>query len=190
MDRRSPPGRLTALPIAAVGSVSLIFGSASSPAASDFLLARDVVVPLSAISRFFPDITRHTETGRNRMAPGSPQATRTVIFESVDGSKKVTISLDRYESAAKASSAYRQAVQKSRAVSGYRPVPIPDLGQQTFAGTVTMDRETHIGLGARQRKLILGVTLAGYDATPGNADKLVALARLQALAARRADSPR
>jgi hypothetical protein len=108
-----------------------------------------------------------------------------VIYETGDGSKKVTITVDRYRSASEASSAYEQAVQKSQSVPGFRPVPVPTLGQQTFAGTVTMGAETHIGLGALDHKLIVGATLAGYDATPDNTTKLVAVARMQRAAAKR-----
>ena len=71
-----------------------------------------------------------------------------VIYETDDGSKKVTITIDQYGSLGDASSAYQQAVQKSQSVPGYKPIPVPTLGQQTFAGTVTMNAETHIGLGA------------------------------------------
>lgn len=59
------------------------------------------------------------------------------------------------------------------------------LGQQAFAGTTTMDAETHIGLGTLDHKLIVGATLAGYDATPDNPTKLVAVARMQGAAAKR-----
>ena len=39
-----------------------------------------------------------------------------------------------------------------------------------------MGAETHVGLGALVGKLIVGVTLAGYDPTPDNVAKLVAVA--------------
>jgi hypothetical protein len=42
-----------------------------------------------------------------------------------------------------------------------------------------MDAETHIGLGTLDHKLIVGATLAGYDATPDNVTKLVAVTRMQ-----------
>ncbi|MGC1323198.1 MAG: hypothetical protein WA849_13520 [Candidatus Udaeobacter sp.] len=58
------------------------------------------------------------------------------------------------------------------------------MGQKAFAGMVTMGAETHIGLGALVGKLIVGVTLAGYDATPDNVAKLVALAQKEDAAAR------
>ena len=51
---------------------------------------------------------------------------------------------------------------------------------------MTINAETHIGLGVLDDKLIVGATLAGYDATPDNTAKLVALARMQAVAAKRA----
>ena len=52
-----------------------------------------------------------------------------------------------------------------------------------------MNAETHVGLGTLDHKLIVGATLAGYEATPDNVTKLVALARMQA-AAKRAGSQR
>jgi hypothetical protein len=108
------------------------------------------------------------------------------IYASGDGSKKVTITVDQYESLDDASSAYQQALQKSRSVPGYKPVPVPALAQQTFAGRVTKGAETHIGLGALDHKLIVGATLAGYDATADNRDKLVSIARMQVAAAQKA----
>jgi hypothetical protein len=95
----------------------------------------------------------------------------------------VTISVDHYENTTDASSAYEQAVEKSK-IPGFKPVSVPNLGQKTFAGTVTSGGETHVGLGALVGKLIVGVTLAGYDATPDNVAKLVALAQKEDTAAR------
>jgi len=186
MGSGSRPGRLTALLIAMVGTLSLVCESFSAPATPSGTLPRNVIVPLSEVSRLFPDITRETSTGRNLTATGNPKATRLVIYESGDGSKKVTITVDQYGSSRDASSAYKQAVQKSQSVPGFKPVRVPRLGQQAFAGTTTMDRETHIGLGTLDHKLIVGATLAGYDATPDNATKLVAMARMQDAAAKRA----
>jgi hypothetical protein len=184
MGAGSRPGRLTALSIAAVGILSLGCESSSSPVTSGTTLPRNVVVPLGAVSRFFPDITQETSTGRDLTATGNPKATRMVIYESGDGSKKVTITVDQYGSSRHASSAYQQAVEKSESVPGFKPVPVPTLGQQTFAGTATSGAETHIGLGALDHKLMVGATLAGYDATPDNITKLVAVARMQAAAAK------
>ena len=48
-----------------------------------------------------------------------------------------------------------------------------------------MDADTHIGLGTLDHKLIVGATLAGYDATPDNSTKLVAVARMQGAAAKK-----
>jgi len=190
MDSGSLAGRLTALSIAAVGSLSLACESSSSPARSATTLPRNVIVSLSVVSRFFPDITRGTSAGRNLTATGNPKTTRMVIYETGDGSKKVTITVDQYASSSEASSAYQQAVQKSQSVPGFKSVRVPTLGQQSFAGTVTMGAETHIGLGALDHKLIVGATLAGYDAAPDNTAKLVAVARIQGGAAKRAMSGR
>ncbi len=79
--------------------------------------------------------------------------------------------------------------RRVQSVPGFKPVPVPNLGQQAFAGTVTMGAETHVGLGALDDTLIVGATLAGYDATPGNTAKLVALARTEDAAAKMALRP-
>jgi hypothetical protein len=168
-----------------VGILSLVCESFSAPVTSSGTLPRNVIVPLSEVARFFPDITRETSTGPDLTATGNPKATRMVIYESGDGAKKVTVTVDQYRSSRDASSAYKQAVQKSQSVPGFKPVQVPRLGQQAFAGTTTMDAETHVGLGMLDHKLIVGATLAGYDATPDNVTKLVAVARMQGAAAKR-----
>src|SRR5262249_1473606 len=144
------------LSIVVVGTLLLICGSSSSPATSGATLPRNVIVPLSAVSRLFPDITRQGSSGRNATATGNPKATRMVIYESGDGWKKVTLTVDRYRNASDASAAYQQAVEKSQSVAGFKPVPVATAGRQTFAGTTTMGAETHIGLGVLDHKLIVG----------------------------------
>jgi hypothetical protein len=52
-----------------------------------------------------------------------------------------------------------------------------------------MGAETHVGLGALDHKLIVAATLAGYEATPDNATKLVAVVRMQVAAAKRTVGP-
>ncbi len=185
----SRSGRLTALSVAIVGTLLLACESFSAPVTSGGTLARNVIVPLSEVVRLFSDIVREASTGGNATATGKPQATRMVIYESGDGSKKVTITVDQYGSPRDASSAYKQAVQKSEAVPGFKPVGVPRLGQLAFAGTTTMDAETHIGLGMLDHKLIVGATLAGYDATPDHVAKLVAVTRRQGAAAKRTVDP-
>jgi hypothetical protein len=180
---------LTTLSIAAVGALSLACEAFSSSATPGPTLPRNVIIPLTAVSHLFPDITRETSTGRNLTATGDPKATRMVIYGNDAGSKKVTITVDQYRKPRDASSAYQQAVQKSQSVPGFNLIPVANLGQKTFAGTVTIDAETHIGLGVLNDKLIVGATQAGYDATPDNTAKLVALARMQAVAAKRALGP-
>jgi hypothetical protein len=190
MGSESRPGRFTALSIATVGTLLLACESFSAPATSgSTTLPRNVIVPLSEVSRFFPDIIREASTGPDLTATGNPNATRMVIYESGDGAKKVTITVDQYGSSRDASAAYKEAVQKSRSVSEFKPVQVPRLGQRAFAGTTTMDAETHIGLGTLDHKLIVGATLAGYDATPDHVTKLVAVARMQGAAAERTVGP-
>jgi hypothetical protein len=71
-------------------------------------------------------------------------------------------------------------------IPGFKPLSVSNVGQKAFAGTVTMGAETHVGFGALVGKLIVGVTLAGFDATPNNVAKLVALAHKEDAAARAA----
>ena len=171
-----------ALSLAAYGQSSPSSGTTST---SDSVLPRSFVVPMSVVDEFFPQVTQEASTGQNLTAVGSPKATRSVIYANAENSKKVTITVDQYESSTDASSAYQHAVEKSK-IPGFKPVSVPSVGQEAFAGTVTMGAETHVGLGALVGKLIVGVTLAGYDATPDNIAKLVAVARKEEAAARAA----
>jgi hypothetical protein len=157
-------------------------GQSPSPAdgfgkRSDSVLPRKVVVPISTVNRFFPEVTREASTGRNLTAVSNAKATRSVIYANSDSSKKVTITLDEYPTASDASSAYQEAVAKSKTVPGFKPVPAENLGQDAFVGTVTQGGETHIGLGALHGTLIVGATLSGYDPTPENTAKLISLTR-------------
>ena len=172
--------KFAAVFIAAIAALSLN-ANGQSPAngstqASDSTLPRKVVVPISMVNRFFPEVTGEASTGRNLTAVANAKATRSVIYANSDTSKKVTITVDEYPTASDASSAYQEAVAKSKTVPGFKPVPAENLGQDAFVGTVTQGGETHIGLGALHDTLIVGATLAGYDLTPENTAKLISLA--------------
>jgi hypothetical protein len=183
--------RLAALLIAITGSLSsAAYGQSpppgnGTPSAPGSVLPRKVVVPISVVNRFF-SVTREASTGQNVTAVGNPKATRSVIYANSDSSKKVTISVDQYANPTDASSAYQEAVQKSKIVPGFKPVSAPDLGQNAFIGTVTQGDETHIGLGALQGTLIVGATLVGYDPTPDNIAKLVSVTHEEQAAAKAA----
>ena len=173
--------KFAAVFIAAMEALSVnANGQSPSPAhgstqASDSTLPRKVVVPISMVNRFFPEVTGEASTGRNLTAVANAKATRSVIYANSDSSKKVTITVDEYPTASDASSAYQEAVAKSKTVPGFKPVPAENLGQDAFVGTVTQGGETHIGLGALRDTLIVGATLAGYDLTPENTAKLISL---------------
>ncbi len=147
-------------------------------AATQNVLPRSTVVGLSTVRNYFPEAVREHYSGANATAAASPTATRSVIFINNNGSKKVTVSVDRYATSREASSAYREAVAKSK-IPGFAPLSVPQLGQATFAGTITRGAETHVGLGALTGNLIIGVTLAGYPATGDNIHRLVALAQAE-----------
>lgn len=184
--------RLAALLIAITGSLSLAADGQSpppgngTPSTPGSVLPRNVVVPISVVNRFFFQVNREASTGSNLTAVGNPKATRSVIYANSDSSKKVTISVDHYGNPTDASSAYQEAVQKSKIVPGFKPVSASNLGQNTFIGTVTQGDETHIGLGALQGTLIIGATLVGYDPIPDNIAKLVSVTREEEAAAKAA----
>ena len=180
---------LGSLLIVVIATVSLASGQSPLPVNSTTtasLLPRNVVVPISVVNRFFRDITREITTGRNLTAVGQFTATRSVIYANIDSSKKVTISVDQYASSSDASSAYQEAVQKSKVVPAFKSLPLGNLGHNAFIGTVTQGDETHIGLGALHDTIIVGATLAGYDSKPKNIAKLISLTREEETAAKAA----
>jgi hypothetical protein len=184
--------RGTSLLIILIGIVSLSADwqspspDKSTTSASESSLPRNAVIQLTVANRFFPEVTQEGSTGQNLTAVGNPKATRSVIYVNSDDSKKVTITVDQYVSSVEASSAYQEAVHKSKIVPGFKPVPAENLGQNAFIGTVTQAGETHIGLGALHGRLIVGVTLAGYDPTPETTAKLVSVTSEQERAAKAA----
>jgi hypothetical protein len=182
--------RLAAASIVLAGVLSPAAHGQSSPLSSatstpESVLPRSFVVTLSVVEEFFPEVSKEVSTGQNSTAVGNPKTTRSVIYANDDGSKKVTVSVDHYETTTDAASAYERAVEKSK-IPGFKSVSVSNVGQKAFAGTVTMGAETHVGLGALVGKLIVGVTLAGYDVTPDNVAKLVSLAHKEDAAARTA----
>jgi hypothetical protein len=175
-------GRGTSPLIILIGIISLSAdGQSPSPdkrtTSAEALLPRKAVIPISIVNRFFPEVSREATTGRNLTAVASAKATRSVIYANSDSSKKVTITVDQYASWSEASSAYQEAVAKSKTVPGFKPVSAENLGPNAFVGTVTQGGETHIGLGALHGTLIVGVTLAGYDSTPDKIANLISLTR-------------
>ena len=181
--------RIAILFAAIIVILPLVRGEQSPPRGTDgvsesgALVSRDAVVPLTLVTRFFPEATQEMSTGQNATAVGKSKATRSVIYTSSDKSKKVTMSVDQYASSSDASAAYEEAVQKSRTVQGFSPVDAPNLGPQAFIGTVTQGTETHIGLGALRGTLIVGVTLVGYEPSADTTAKLISLAREEEKAA-------
>jgi D-alanyl-D-alanine carboxypeptidase len=163
----------------------LAFGAIASAAS---VLPRSVVMELSAVREYFPQVTREQYSGSNGTAAGNPTATRSVIFANADASRKVTITVDRYATGRDALSAYREAVTKSK-IPGFAPLTVPVIGQATFAGRVMRGSETHLGIGALDRTLIVGATLAGYGATDATVYRLGVLARAEDAAARGALFP-
>ena len=171
MNRQRGPREIV-LSAAAIALLSLAAcGDAAVP-----LLPRNTVVPVSVVTQYFPDVTKEASTGPNETSVGKPLASRSVVFLSADGRKKVTLSVDQYASASDAASAYQTAVQGSKAAPGFKPAATPSLGQEAFAGTSQVGAEMHFGLGARDGRLIMSATHAGdIPVTPDNSNNLISL---------------
>jgi hypothetical protein len=93
--------RGTSLLIILIGIISLS-ADAQSPSpdksttsASEALLPRKVVIPISIVNRFFPEVSHEASTGHNLTAVANAKATRSVIYANSDSSKKVTITVDQ-----------------------------------------------------------------------------------------------
>jgi hypothetical protein len=144
------------------------------------LLPREAIVPGSVVTQYFPDVTKESGTGPNETSVGKPIASRSVVFTSADGKKKVTLSVDQYASASDATVAYQTAVQGSKAAPGFQPAAAPDLGEAAFAGSSQVGAERHFGLGARDGTLIMSATHAGdLQVTPDNTNNLISLGRVE-----------
>jgi hypothetical protein len=155
-------------------ALSLALGGCDSAAP---VLPRETVVPLSAVTQQFPDVTKEAGTARNETSVGKPAGSISVIFTSADGKKKVTLSIDQYASVDDAAAAYKTAVDGSLAAPGFKPAATPSLGEEAFAGTSQVGEERHFGLGARDGALIVSATHAGdIPVTPENSEKLTRLA--------------
>jgi hypothetical protein len=148
------------------------------------VLPRDRIIPLSTLQELLPEMNREIATGQDDTAVGHPTGTRSVTYATADGSQRVVISVDQYQSPQGASSAYRQAFQASQEVPGARGEAVPDLGQRAFVGVATQGNETHVGGGALYGDLIVTVTLQGYDGTKENRAKVAAIIGKQAAAKR------
>jgi len=174
------------LPVAAIALGSLAAcGDAAAP-----LLPRDTVVPVSAVTQYVPGVNKEASTGPNETSVGKPVASRSVVFVSADGKKKVTLSVDQYASTSDAASAYQSAVQGSKAAPGFNPAATPSLGQEAFAGTSQVGDEMHFGLGARDGRLIMSATHAGdIPVTPDNSNNLITLGGEELTTAKQALGP-
>ncbi len=165
--------------------------SSTAAAASVPLLPRDTVVPVNVVTRYFPDVIKEAGTGPNETSVGKPIASRSVVFASADGKKKVTLSVDQYATAGEAAAAYQAAVQGSKAAPGFKPAATPRLGQEAFAGTSQLGAEMHFGLGARDGRLIMSATHAGdIPVTPDNSNNLVSLGSAVLTTAKQVLGPR
>jgi hypothetical protein len=162
--------------LSAAAIAVLLLAACGDAAPSAQLLPRDTVVPVSVVTKYFTDVTQEASTGPNETSVGAPIASRSVVFASADGKKKVTLSVDQYATAGDAAAAYQTAVEGSKAAPGFKPAATPDLRQEAFAGTSQVGAEMHFGLGARDGRLIMSATHAGdIPVTADNTNNLISL---------------
>jgi hypothetical protein len=178
------------------------FGSAAGPThrieneltgavaqSSQRLLPRAVIVGPLGVRALFPGITKVGSTGPNLSAPGHPVATRLVVYQNAHG-QKVTLSVDLYPNHQSAVTAFDEAKQQSAAVPGFSPLPSPDVGQESFAGSVTQGTEVHVGIGVLQGREVVSATTANFPADTETINNLTTLTRLQVLKASILNFPR
>ncbi len=142
------------------------------------LLPRDVVVPVSAVTKYFPVVTGEASTGPNETTVGNATGSISVVFTDANKTKKVTLSVDEYANTHDAAAAFQMAVEASKAAPGFKLTAAPNLGQEAFAGTSQSGAEMHYGLGARDGRLIVSATHAGdIPVTLNNSSSMIGLAR-------------
>src|SRR5260370_6366699 len=121
---------LRALPLVGIAAILSMaaYGQAISPgagpaSASDSLLAREVVIPISTVRRFFPQVDQEARTGPHLTAVGGPKATRSVIYANSSNSKKVTITVAEYVGSNDPSSPNEEAIQTTKSFPVFTPIP-------------------------------------------------------------------
>lgn len=115
------------------------------------LLPRDTMLSLAAVQEVMPKIASESATGENASAIGTPAATRSVTFDSADGTRHLVLSVDKYARVEDAAVAFEQAAAMSEQVPGATGEEVSDLGEGAFIGVVTQGDETHVGGGALWR---------------------------------------
>lgn len=171
---------------AALAAAAIAFFSGATIAATA-LLPRETIVPLSEVTKYFPDVTAEASAGENETKIGTPAASLSVIFTSSDGTKKVTLSVDQYASNEEAAEAFNSAIEGSKVAPGFKPAESPDLGKAAFAGSSQVGDEKHFGLGALDGRLIISATHAGaIPVTPENTKNLVDLSATELALAKKA----
>jgi hypothetical protein len=156
---------------------------------SERLLPRALIVGVPGVRALFPRITKFASTGPDASAVGNPIATRQVIYQNAKG-QKVTLSVDVYPNHQSALSAFGAAKEQSDAVPGFSPLPSPKVGQESFAGTVTQDGETHVGIGVLNGREVISTTTAGFPSDTETIDNVTTLTRLQVFKASILNFPR
>ena len=174
--------RAAMLTVAAIAPISL-----AACGDDTALLPREAIVPVSVVTQYFPEVTNESGAGPNETRVGKPIASRSAVFTSDDGKKKVTLSVDKYANADEAADAYRTAVGREQGRAWVQACGVANLGDEAFAGTSQVGAEMHFGLGARDGNLIISATHAGdIPVTPDNSNDLIALAGVELTTAKQA----
>jgi hypothetical protein len=153
------------------------------------LLPRRAIVPLDFVTRHFTDV-KEAGADLNDTVVGNATGSISVFFTDAGGTRKITLSVDRYASADDAAAAFQAAVRASEAAPGFKLTAAPALGQEAFAGSSQVGEEMHYGLGARDGTLIVSATHAGaIPVTPENSGRMVDIAAAVLAAAKQALGP-
>jgi hypothetical protein len=179
--------RVGATPSSAQDSTPAAGSANATPAAA--LLPREVILPLDSVQEVVPVIASETASGEYATVVGNATDTRMVTFATADGAHRVVLSVDRYDSADDASSAFEDAFRQSQEVPGTTAEAVSDLGEAALIGVVTQGDETHVGGGALFGDLIVNATLQAAEATDANKATVAELIRRQAEHAEQALEP-
>ena len=144
--------------------------------ASDAALSRNMMVSVKVIKEFFPAINRLQSSEPDEAPVGKPAGTRTAIYTTKDGSKKVILSVGQYGNPGDALTAYQETVKRMQ-VPELAPIAVSNVGQNVFAGILTQGDETRVSMNTLDGDLLVGATLSGFEASTENIGRLAELTR-------------
>ena len=150
--------------------------TATTASASDATLSRNMLVSAKVVKEFFPAINHLQSSEADETPVGKPVGTRTAIYATKDGSKKVILSVGEYGSPGDALTAYQEVVKRIQ-VPDLTPIAVANVGQDVFAGILAQGDETRVSVNTLDGDLLVGATLTGLEASTDNIGRLAELTR-------------